>query len=193
MDAVRCLTNHSTGELGAVLAGELAAAGFRVLCLKGSGAVARFGDGYEIKEFQTNDDLRRLLEEVSRGADVGAVFHAAALSDFEVCRDDLPSLGKLKSDAGGLTLRLRPAEKILPHLRGWFPDAFLVGWKFEVDGSVEEARQRARDQLAACASDLCVLNGPAAGRGFTVIAPDGSSQDFPDKPSLAAGLVRWIL
>jgi phosphopantothenoylcysteine synthetase/decarboxylase len=195
IDAVRCISNFSTGELGAVLAGHLAEAGFEVLCLKGVGATARFDGGFAIREFRTNADLAALLKEAAGGAGEPpcAVLHAAALSDFEVCREGMPRVGKLRSDSEGLSLRLRPAEKVLPKLRGWFPRACLVGWKFEVDGSMDNARRRAMAQLASCATDLCVLNGPAAGPGFTVIAPDATSLHLPDKRSLASDLTRRVM
>ena len=44
-------------------------------------------------------------------------------------------------------LTLKPAEKILPKIRGWFPDARIIGWKFELDGPRDQAITRAQAQI----------------------------------------------
>ena len=63
-----------------------------------------------------------------------------------------------------------PTPKILPELRGWFPRALIVGWKFEADGQRADALNAAANQLNNCATDFCVANGPAYGPGFNLVS-----------------------
>jgi phosphopantothenate---cysteine ligase (CTP) len=190
IDGVRRITNFSTGELGAVLCRELVEAGFQVVCLRGEGATHPLPDGVGQMAFGTNRDL---LDALGRCAGEGAraVFHAAAMADFEVDPASLPPGGKIRSDHAPFTLGLRPAEKILPCLRELFPDALIAGWKYEVDGSPGEAAARAADQIVRCRTDACILNGPAYGPGFAFL--DGRNRrHLVDKQALSRFLADWV-
>ena len=117
----------------------------------------------------------RLPRESVRGAD-GAALNAA----------------KLPSRAGELTLTLEPAVKLLPELRALFPAAKITGWKYELDGDRDDAMARAREQLTACRTDACVVNGSAWGAGFGFLEPGRDVVSLGDKPALCAFLARWI-
>ena len=58
-------------------------------------------------------------------------------------------------------------------LRGWFPRATIVGWKYEVDGTREQVIEKASRQIFENQTDACVANGPAYGVGFGLVTPDG--------------------
>ena len=70
-------------------------------------------------------------------------------------------------------MELVPTPKIIAELRGWFPRACLVGWKFEANGKRADALRAARKQLHDCATDFCVANGPAYGKGFSLVSTNG--------------------
>ncbi|PAW83953.1 MAG: DNA/pantothenate metabolism flavoprotein domain protein [Pedosphaera sp. Tous-C6FEB] len=200
IDEVRRLTNFSTGELGALLAEQLAAAGHEVFCFKGSGAThagPTSGPRCQVRRFDTNDDLLALLREVGGAHEVGAVFHAAALCDFRVAtvRDaagDACSSAKIASRAGALTLHLEPATKVIHELRPLFPRSLLVGWKYELAGTREEALAKAHRQLSEAQTDLCVLNGRAAGEGFSICDGRSEVSQWPTKAALCAELVQRL-
>jgi phosphopantothenoylcysteine synthetase/decarboxylase len=188
IDSVRQITNFATGEIGTILSHELASRGFEVICLRGEGSTAAAPVGVEVRGFSTNESLAQALRELPRQPD--AVFHAAAMCDFEVEKIEGPEIqNKLSSRCESLRLTLRPAPKILPTLRGLFPAAKIVGWKYELDGSREDAIARARHQIAECRTDACVLNGAAYGEGFGLVLP-GTKEipQFADKKSLACAL-----
>jgi phosphopantothenoylcysteine synthetase/decarboxylase len=197
IDGVRRLTNFSTGELGLLLAAELSRGGHEVICMKGEGAVSRAdAGGARVIGFSTNADLLARLREFA-GSNVGAVFHAAALCDYRVrsVRDGggaVMNAQKLPSRAGELTLTLEPAPKLLPALRGIFPNAKIAGWKYELDGIPADAEAKARDQLTACGTDACVVNGAAWGAGFGFIEPSREAVKLADKPALCVFLAGWI-
>ncbi|HRI13013.1 MAG TPA: phosphopantothenoylcysteine decarboxylase [Verrucomicrobiota bacterium] len=196
IDQARRLTNMSTGRLGTQLANAFLEAGWDVHCLRGEGAsyLGRL-HATEVEAFTTNDDLASRLERIARLRQVDAVFHAAALCDYRVARvvnaaGASISSPKIASRDGRLTLELEPATKILPQLRGWFPNACIVGWKYELAGTRNEALAKAWRQLRDCASDACVLNGVAYGDGFGLCTSDGSLVHCPDAARLSELLIR---
>jgi phosphopantothenoylcysteine decarboxylase/phosphopantothenate--cysteine ligase len=168
IDAVRRLTNHSTGRLGCCLADALARGGHRVTLLLSETAVhAPKSKKVRVLRFNTTKDLHEQLEAAS-SLRVKAVFHVAAVSDFTVKR---PRKGKIPT-TDSLTLELKPTPKIICSLRKWFPDAFLVGWKYEVDGGKRSTLAAAHTQIKKCKTNACVANGPAYGEGFGIVADE---------------------
>lgn len=183
LDDARRLTNFSTGRLGTELANFLTARGHRVTLLLGAMAT-HTGERNATKEirFTTTADLRAKTKKFS-GEAVDAVFHAAAVSDFEFGKifaetkpgefTALAATKKISTRQGALLAELLPTPKIIAELRGWFPGAKIVGWKYEADGGRAGALRAARKQIADCATDACVANGPAYGKGFNLVSPRG--------------------
>lgn len=195
IDAVRRLTNFSTGALGAAMADKLHEAGWSVLCLRGAGSTsAPPGPGIRTVAWETNEELAGLLQRLGRTPAV--ILHAAALSDFELdsIRQGGGLLGetpaKLDSRAGSLEIVLRPAPKLLSGFRARFPEAFLVGWKYETDPVC--AMEKAQRQLDEAALDACVLNGPALGSTLRWLSPDQAPRDFPDRSAFLAHLPHLL-
>ena len=197
IDFVRRLTNFSTGELGMMLAIELARAGHTVLCLKGVGATTPLAaPRVEVMSFTTNDDLLWKLTGYAGKAD--AIFHTAALCDYRVTsiegEDGTSMMGvaKVPSRSGNLILRLEPTTKVLPQIRALFPSARVVGWKYELEGVRNHAIAKAHRQLDECRSDACVVNGAAWGEGFGFVTRNATPELIPDKIALCAYLASWL-
>jgi len=188
IDSVRRITNFATGEIGTLLAHELASRGFQVICFRGEGSSAAAPAGVEVQKFTTNEFLALALRKLPRQPD--AIFHAAALCDFEVEQiEGAERQNKLSSLCESLVLTLRPAPKILPTLRELFPAAKIVGWKYELDGDRAQALVRAREQITQCRTNLCVLNGTAYGEGFGIVSSaESEALHSPDKSSLVRSL-----
>lgn len=189
IDHVRRITNFSTGEIGAVLSTALRRAGWDVVCFRSETSTFPAPAGVKVIPFSTNGSLAAGLSSLERPPSL--VLHAAALCDFVLEGiEGAEGSGKLSSRAGSIRLTLKPAEKILPKIRGWFPEARIIGWKFELDGTREQAIARAAAQIHEARTDACVINGTAYGSGFGLLAPDRSLHHFPDKGSLATRLAR---
>jgi phosphopantothenoylcysteine synthetase/decarboxylase len=201
LDDVRRLTNFSTGRLGTELANYLAARGHNVILLIGEQATYT-GERHaqRVEFFSTTADLRAKLKSLSaKKAD--AIFHAAAVSDFSFGRIFAPdpanklveikSARKISTRQGKLLVELLPTPKIIAELRGWFPRARIVGWKFEADGRRADAVAAARRQLAECSTDLCVVNGPAYGEGFGLVGKKGNPAHLGNPPLLFDALERF--
>ena len=201
LDDVRRLTNFSTGRLGTELANYLAARGHNIILLLGEQATyAGERRAQRVDSFSTAADLRAKLKSLSaKKAD--AIFHAAAVSDFSFGRIFAPnaanklveikSAKKISTRQGKFLVELLPTPKIIAELRGWFPRARIVGWKFEADGKRADAVAAARRQLAECATDLCVVNGPAYGEGFGLLGRKGEPAHLPNPPLLFDALEKF--
>lgn len=198
IDEVRRITNFSTGELGILLANRLTRAGFEVLCFKGLGATCPLRvEGAQTVNFTTNEDLRAGLAAVEGRGEIAAVFHAAALSDYRVksvlsSDGENVSAAKIPSRAGELTLTLEPAVKLIGDLRALFPVSKIVGWKYELNGTREDALAAAVRQIENAKTDACVVNGAAFGPGFGFCELSTEPVHIADKSRLCAWLSRWL-
>ena len=189
IDQVRRITNFSTGKIGAILAEAFSIAGCEVICFRSEASTFPAPRGVDVRSFSTNESLASGLQSLTR--EPAIVLHAAALCDFVLeSVEGADPAHKLSSRAGSIRITLKPAEKVLPKIRGWFPEAKIIGWKYELDGSRKQAITRAEDQIRASNSDACVLNGTAYGAGFGLISSDFQIQHFPDKSTLATRLAH---
>ncbi len=200
LDAVRRLTNFSTGRLGSELADFLTSRGHVVTLLIGEQATFR-GESpcYGVQTFSTTADLREHLRTLSVER-VDAVFHAAAVSDFgfgkvwlRSAQGDLTEVrsSKISTRQGTLLAELTPTPKIIAELRSWFPRARLVGWKYEVEGSRADVIRQAEQQIDDCSTDACVANGPAYGEGFGLVQANGCTH-LPDAPRVFEALEQLL-
>ena len=193
LDQVRRLTNFSTGRLGCELAAFLQNHEHEVTLLldeqatyKGEIKVAR------IEPFTTTANLAAMLQSKA-GKDVGAVFHAAAVSDFGFGKVWIKSVegelkevksSKISTREGNLVAELVPTPKIIIELRRWFPNSRIVGWKFETEGTRKDVITRALKQLTESQSDACVANGPAFGDGFGLLEAGGKIMHLTSRTEL---------
>ena len=209
LDAMRIISNRSTGHLGAQLALKFLESGYHVVALRGTGATAPIDSflekGGRILPFTTTEDLRMLLEQIARQERVDAVFHLAAVSDFFF---PAGGRGKIPTGDGPLTLTLETTPKLLPMMKRWFPKALIIGWKFEAssDGpsgdhgirnlhavsNKKNALKAASAQISGCDSHACVLNGPSYGSGFGVLEKAGTLTHLDDRNALCDFLVHLV-
>lgn len=151
IDAVRFISNFSTGGTGAALADAFLATGHSVHYLHGMGALLPAGPA-RTEQFSSYADLdRRLRRRLSSGG-FDAVVHAAAVSDYSLgaVTPGVGRLGrsdrKLDSSREELTLVLRRNRKLLDRLCGYAGNigAYIVGFKLTCTRSA-----RARSEAAA--------------------------------------------
>ena len=201
LDNVRRLTNFSTGRLGTELANFLTTRGHSVTLLLGEQAPHGGARTPQyVERFTTTANLMEKLQALAR-RDIGAVFHAAAVSDFRFGKiwsrsptGELSEVkaGKFSTRSGPLLAELVPTPKIIASLRDWFPQARLVGWKFEVDGDRASVLQAAEQQLSDCRTDACVANGPAYGAGFGLVTVAGRCLPLAGEAELFAALAELV-
>jgi phosphopantothenate---cysteine ligase (CTP) len=201
LDDVRRLTNFSTGRLGTELANYLEGRGHKVSLLIGEQATYR-GENRppNTQVFTTTADLLHRLQALSY-AGVEAVLHCAAVSDYAFGRIWVRSAsgemvetksGKISTREGVLLAELLPTPKIIAELRGWYPKATLVGWKFEVEGNRDDVIALARRQISECRTNASVANGRAYGEGFGLVTNGGNCVHVPDTAALFPALEKFI-
>ncbi len=199
LDAVRRLTNFSSGRLGSELAAFLSARGHAVSLLIGQQATWR-GERHagHIETFTTTANLRERLQALAaQPAPVDAVFHAAAVSDFafgqiwrrfpqEGTRRSLP--GRSPPATAPCWRSWCPRPRSCPNCAVGFPTPNWQVGNTKWTRAHAEALILARRQIEECRTDACVLNGPAYGPGFGLVLPDTQCRHLADPPALFEAL-----
>ncbi len=192
IDAVRFLSNVSTGRTGAVLADALCGLGHDVTVLHGEGSVhpTRVRD---TEAFSSTESLQAALRRRLGTGDYEAVIQCAAVSDY---RPAETTAGKLTSYAAELVLRLVPTPKLLPELKNYAAPRPLKVVAFKLTAGAD-----------AAARDAAVAKLFAAGTVDAVIHNDmddlatGDSRPFqawragsrsPENLSGIAALTTWL-
>ena len=192
IDDVRLITNRSTGELGVILAQAFSQSGHDVSLFLGRLSQFRLPQS---AYFDRNEDLQRMLQEMNESKSVNVVLHAAALADFQVVAVRAGNidvgLKKIGSEHEILSVELAPKPKVIAGLRDLFPNALIVGWKLELEGSRNDLIREAARQVKKNCTDACVINGRAFGHGFGFCTEAGLQDSFSSKTELASFLVQW--
>ena len=175
IDAVRCITNRSSGKQGHAVAEAAARRGAEVVLVTTT-ALAGPASATVVRVDSAAEMERAVLEQAG-SADV--VVMAAAVADF---RPKAPAAGKLSKAEGIPDVVLEPTPDILAELgRRRRPGQVLVGFAAETSDVVG----RARAKLVSKGVDLVVANDVGApGTGFdhdtnavTILGADGSVRD----------------
>ncbi len=201
LDEVRRLTNFSTGSLGTSLANFLSGHGHSTILIKGQSATSQIQcNASRFLPFTTTADLQRKFRDLATNERI-AIFHAAAVSDFTFGKiwerhpdGSLTQVhgAKISTRGGELLAELKPTPKILAALRDWFPNALIVGWKYELEGDKSLAIACGERQLSECRSDACIVNGRAYGGGFGWVSREAPVQHLANQAELFQALERFI-
>lgn len=198
IDAVRFVSNVSTGSTGAALADALARTGHEVTYLHGEGAIRPCADSVICGAFGSTEHLGERLRAALAGGTFDVVIQAAAVADY---RPDTAHDGKLSSYADEMTLRLVPTPKLLPQIKGWAPRPVRVlGFKL-THGADDVARASAVGKLFAAGgvdavvhNDLKEMHVVGAGRAFRVYREGDSAAAarIAGVAALGAWVEQWV-
>lgn len=179
IDAVRFISNFSTGKMGRAIAAEFEKRGAEVTLIAGG---------------HSAEEMLNLAKEAFEGCDI-AVF-AAAVADYT---PENPSDKKIKSNKGeGMTLTLKPTADIastLSHTKR--PGQITVGFALETDHEETNATKK----LESKSLDAIVLNSlqdSGAGFGYdtnkVTIYTTSTKTSFPlkSKAEVAVDIVNFI-
>jgi phosphopantothenoylcysteine decarboxylase/phosphopantothenate--cysteine ligase len=136
LDAVRYVSNRSSGKMGYALADEAIARGARVILVSGPVNLAPPAGG-ELVSVQTAREMREAVMGHLDKATI--IIKAAAVADYHVAN---PPKHKVKKTAARLSLDLEPTPDILAEIGKKKGDRLLVGFAAETDNLVEEARRK---------------------------------------------------
>jgi phosphopantothenoylcysteine decarboxylase/phosphopantothenate--cysteine ligase len=192
IDAVRVISNRSSGKQGYAIAEEALARGASVTLVT---TVDRpVSSAVEVVAVATAAEMERAV--VPRQGDFDVIVMAAAVADF---RPKAPPERKLKKDEGPPEIILEPTHDFLVDLGNAKPAGqVLVGFAAETD----DVRANAESKLRRKRLDLIVANDVSApGAGFEhdtneviLLRADGSVQDVPlsDKRQVARALLDAV-
>jgi phosphopantothenoylcysteine decarboxylase/phosphopantothenate--cysteine ligase len=148
LDAVRFLSNRSSGKMGYALAEAAAARGARVTVVAGPVHLDPPA-GVSVIKVRTAEEMRAAVLEHLPEATI--VVKAAAVADYRV---PAPAAGKIKKGGARLTLELEPTPDILAELGRMKGNRLLVGFAAETGDPIPEARRK----LASKGCDMVVGN-----------------------------------
>ena len=157
IDSVRRISNFSTGNTGAHLAGYFASRNAEVTLIRGQNAASPMISGIMEYSYQSHHDLRDILRSQLGAGYWDAIIHLAAVGDYTVERiqvdgNDFPVGGHGKIPSGHrILLHLQPSEKILDSLRKWSRSSSIciVAFKLTSGGhGASEARALSMRKIA---------------------------------------------
>ncbi len=164
LDAVRFLTNPSSGKMGFALAEEAWRRGGEVTLIKGP-VEHRAPHGVKVVDVVTTEDMYRAVEAELTNTGYDVVILAAAPLDYGFSST---FNHKLPSGLAELDVKLQPRPKISMAVRKLAPKAFFIGFKAEHGVSDEELIERAYARLLEAGMDLIVANDVGReSRGFS--------------------------
>jgi phosphopantothenoylcysteine synthetase/decarboxylase len=163
LDAVRYLTNKSTGRLGVLLATEALSRGADVTFVYGKGSLTPSSDALgadaagrlRLIAIETVGDLVEVMNTELAAGQFDAVIHSMAVLDY-VPETFLEQ--KTPSGQDEWLVKLVRTPKVIKIIKKLQPSTVLVGFKLEVDKSRQELVEAAFRSLVANGADLVLAN-----------------------------------
>lgn len=201
IDAVRYITNHSTGRMGAAMAEAALRRGARVSMVLGvdkgvvrpvalSDAVSRLS----VIEVRTAEEMAAAALKILPEAN--GVIATAAVMDYRVAS---PSAQKLKRANAATTLDLLPSVDVLGSLRDAASGQWFLGFAAETDDVVENGQLKLeRKGLDFLFANPVARIGETSATGFqvgtnggTLLVRDRAPRDFAIMSKAALAEVIW--
>lgn len=188
IDAVRGITNRSSGLMGYAVARAAAEAGARVTLVSGPTALAAPA-GVERVDVTSAEDMLNAVTARVAAADI--FVSVAAVADYRPART---SEQKIKKSDASLTLELVPTTDILAHVAGLPQPPFCVGFAAESEKLTEYAEaKRRRKKLPLLVGNLA-QRAIGAGDNEVILFDDEGQHPLPraSKEEIARKLVAHI-
>ncbi len=197
IDAVRAITNRSSGRMGFAIAAEAARRGAEVLLVAGASALPTPAGVKRVDVGSALEMRDAVLAELPRAT---VVVKAAAVADFRPAHVQQRKIKKESLGAGeGIVLELVPNPDILEEICRDKGSRIVVGFAAESHDVVASARSK----IIRKRCDLLVANDVSrSDAGFDVdtnavffVSPDGEVEELPllSKADVAAHLIDRIV
>ena len=191
IDAVRFLSNRSSGKMGFAVARALHEAGAAVELVSGPVALESPPGVHCTPVESAQEMLDAVVKSVTAGCDL--FVGAAAVADY---RPGSPATEKIKKTPDTLSLQLEPVPDILARVAKFDRRPFCVGFAAET----AELERNAQHKLISKAADVIAANLVGTGLGFEaddnelLVVWDGGSRLLPrdSKTKLASSLVDCL-
>lgn len=193
LDAVRFLSNRSTGKMGYALAEAARDAGYEVTLVSGPVSLAPVS-GVTMVMVESAADMAEAVK--SRAPEMNIIIMAAAVADY---RPAQVHQGKMKKQPGNLTLELERTEDILASLGEVKPSGqILVGFAAETEDLLAHAagklQRKNLDWIAANDVSRSDRGFGTSTNAVTMICKDGRRLDLPlaDKKDIARAILQTV-
>lgn len=189
-DAVRCLSNYSSGKMGFAMARAAQALGADVTLISGPVTLTT---PYRVKriDVSTAEQMRRAVEAQLAAADM--LIGCAAVSDY---RPEQPLRQKMKKEKAAFNLPVVRTRDILRDIGHSDKRPFLVGFAAETEALIANAKAKLHQKNL----DMIVANRVGAGVGFAsdlssaiLIWHDGSKSFAVQPKSVLAGRLMQLI
>lgn len=151
IDAVRVISNKSSGKMGRSLAQECFKQGADVLLIRSKTAVFSHYP-IQTETFDTGKELSDSIKKHIQNYDI--IFHTAAVSDFTPEKVYDKKIDSTKE----LVLRLKKTPKILSHIKKWNPKIKLIGFKAVYKETEKNLIKKGQEKLTESHADYIVVN-----------------------------------
>lgn len=189
IDAVRGITNRSSGKMGYAVAEAAVELGAEVTLVSGPTALAR-PRGANVVDVTRAEEM---FEAVRQRADDADVFiGVAAVADYRMAT---PSAQKIKKGTGTLTLELVPNPDILAYVAGLPKPPFCVGFAAESEKLREHATAKRRAKKVPLLAANLAQHAIGNDENELVLFDDDGEHALPraDKLTLARHLMQHVM
>ncbi|NQU73460.1 MAG: hypothetical protein HQ547_01940 [Candidatus Omnitrophica bacterium] len=161
VDAIRVLSNISSGLTGTLIARYAAAQGAGVTLLLGPGSLEKDrtlrGKRQKLKiiRFKYFSELDGLLKKELRRQKYDVIIHSAAVADYKPAKRIKK---KIKSGKDDLSILLKPTAKLIDKIKRYARGSFLVMFKLETERSKNRLINTAYKNMMRSKADLVVAN-----------------------------------
>ncbi len=154
IDDTRIISNKSSGQLGQIIADDLAKIHCKVTLLEGPVLNGIQHKKLKVLKFHYYDDfLKTLKQQLKKRYDI--IIHAAAISDYRLRR---PFTSKISSKLKKFKLELVPTKKIINDIKHLSPKSLLVGFKLKSTMTKPLAIAKSKVLFEKAKCDLVIAN-----------------------------------
>ena len=202
LDAVRVITNLSTGHTASQVANQFSRSGWGVTYLHGRGAEMPTGASKTIEFFSTLD-LDQLLKKHLSSQKFDAVIHLAAVSDYAPVSinkngnyNKINSTTKIPSKEKKITVEFERTPKLVQSIKKHSRNSNLVLIAFKMTAGKCDKNSESKKLLVDSGSNLVVQNNfneRAGGKqkNFTIYGENGFSKKFTTAAELGLRLEQF--
>jgi len=189
IDAVRGMTNRSSGKMGYAIAQAALELGAEVTLISGPTALSS-PHGAVLMNVTSAAEMFDLVK--NHVADVNIFISVAAVADYRVAQ---PNKQKMKKSASGLTLELLPNPDILGYVTGLPKPPFCVGFAAESHNLHEYAATKRKTKKVPLLAANLVQQAIGTDDNELVLFDDAGEHVLPraDKLTLARALLQHVV
>jgi phosphopantothenoylcysteine decarboxylase/phosphopantothenate--cysteine ligase len=188
IDAVRGITNRSSGKMGYAIAQAALEQGAEVVLVSGPTALAKPHGAHGI-DVTSAAEMFDAVKKYAPSCDI--FIGVAAVADYRVAK---PGTQKIKKGTDKLTLELVPNPDILSYVAGLPKPPFCVGFAAESGNLAKNAEQKRRAKKLPLLAGNLAQQAIGSDDNELVLFDDSGSHALPraDKLTLARQLMQYI-